>query len=191
VSFKVSDSLGCPARLWNTLYSKKGKNTLKWPYVLLYSDVHDQLPPPPFSECSKILNSVRASNLASSCSERLWLHARTILVAMENYSGWLGELSWLARGVELKQLRTCLAYASSTLRFLFLSFAYASTKRECNAVSTIADESWQYRRGGNLTILTKITTLQKQSSCSQAYGFATITMYSWWQPGEIGCAYRI
>ena len=68
---------------------------------------------PPFSECSKILNSVRVSNLASSCSERLWLHARTILVAIENYSSWLGELSWLARGVELKQLRTCLTYASS------------------------------------------------------------------------------
>ena len=35
------------------------------------------------------------------------------------------------------------------IRFLFLSFAYASTKRECNAVSTIADESWQYRRDIN------------------------------------------
>jgi len=115
---------------------------------------------PPFSECSKILNSVRASNLASNCSERLWLHARTILVAMENYSGWLGELSFL------------------NMRFLFLSFAYASAKREYNAVSAIADEIWQYCRGGNLTILTKITTLQKQGSCSQAYGFATITMYS-------------
>jgi len=28
-------------------------------------------------------------------------------------------------------------------------------------------------------------------SYSQAYGFASITMYSWWQSGEIGCAYRI
>ena len=25
----------------------------------------------------------------------------------------------------------------------------------------------------------------------QAHAFATITMYSWWQPSEIGCAYRI
>jgi hypothetical protein len=25
----------------------------------------------------------------------------------------------------------------------------------------------------------------------QPQPFATITMYSWWQPGEIGCAYRI
>jgi len=51
--------------------------------------------------------------------------------------------------------------------------------------------------GGNLMILIKITTLwkkadrQKQSCCSQAYGFATITMYSWWQLSEIGCEYRI
>ena len=28
-------------------------------------------------------------------------------------------------------------------------------------------------------------------SYSQAYGFALITMYSWWQSGEIGCPYRI
>jgi hypothetical protein len=28
-------------------------------------------------------------------------------------------------------------------------------------------------------------------SYSQAYGFASITMYSWWQLGEIGCPYRI
>jgi len=53
---------------------------------------------PPFSESSKISNSVRASNLAqspptghSNCSERLWLHARAILVALENCSRWPGE----------------------------------------------------------------------------------------------------
>jgi hypothetical protein len=45
-------------------------------------------------------------------------------------------------------------------------------KREYSAVSAITDEIWQYRTGGNLTILTKVTTLQKQGSCSQAYGFA-------------------
>ena len=28
-------------------------------------------------------------------------------------------------------------------------------------------------------------------SYSQAYGFASITMYSWWQSDEIGCVYRI
>src|ERR1700722_15812098 len=27
--------------------------------------------------------------------------------------------------------------------------------------------------------------------CVQAHAFATITMYSWWQPSEIGCAYRM
>ena len=61
-------------------------------------------------------------------------------------------------------------------------------KREYNAVSAIADEIWQYRMGGNLTIFNKdhdtaeegrSQVRQKQSSCSQAYGFATITMYSW------------
>jgi len=33
-------------------------------------------------------------------------------------------------------------------------------------------------------ILMKITTLRDLGSCSQAYSFATITMYSWWQPSE-------
>ena len=142
---------------------------------------------PPFSERSGILNSVRASNFAwlppavhSNCSEwtqgLFWLPWRIILV---------GQGSRIEVTQNLPDVRFL------DIRFLVLSFAYASTKRECNAVSTIADEGWQYRRGGNLTILTKITTLQKQSSCSQACGFATITMYSWWQPGEIGCAYRI
>ena len=53
---------------------------------------------PPFSERSRILNSVRASNLAwlpptvhSNCSERLWLHARTFLVALGNRLSWPGE----------------------------------------------------------------------------------------------------
>ena len=41
------------------------------------------------------------------------------------------------------------------IRFLFLSFAYASAKRECKAVSTIADEIWWYHTGGNLTIFDK------------------------------------
>ena len=59
-------------------------------------------------------------------------HVRQVLscfnsTPLENYSGWPGELSWLARGIELKQLRTCLTCASLTC-FLFLSFAYASAK---------------------------------------------------------------
>jgi hypothetical protein len=47
-----------------------------------YSDVHDQLPPP-FGEHSKILNSVRASNLVavhSNCSKAVCLAARTLLL---------------------------------------------------------------------------------------------------------------
>ena len=67
-------------------------------------------------------------------------------------------------------------------------------KREYNAVSIIIDEIWQYRMGGNLTIFDKdhdSIEADREGSCSQAYGFATITMYSWWQLGEIGCAYRI
>jgi hypothetical protein len=58
-----------------------------------YSDVHDQLPPPPFGEGSKILNSVRASNLAwlpptvhSNCSEAVCLAARTLLLQCREVS---------------------------------------------------------------------------------------------------------
>ena len=89
---------------------------------------------PPFGECSKILHSVRASNLAwlplavhSDYSERMCLYARTILVALENDSGWLGELSWLARGIpaELNWSNSELAWRTSRLSPFF---AYASTK---------------------------------------------------------------
>jgi hypothetical protein len=60
-------------------------------------------------------------------------------------------------------------------------------KREYNAAFAIVDEIWQYRTGGNPTIFDKdygtveegrSQVRQKQGSCSQAYGFATITMYS-------------
>ena len=67
---------------------------------------------------------------------------------MENYSGWLGELSWLARG-EVTQNLPDVRFVD--ICFLFLSFAYISAKREYNADSAIADKIWQYRRGGNLT----------------------------------------
>ena len=120
------------------------------------------------------------------------------MATRKDHFGCHGELFWLARGTVLVGQGSRIEATQNLpnvrfldIRFLFLSFAYASAKREYNAVSAIADEVWQYRRGGNPTILTKITALQKQSSCSQAYGFATITMYSWWQPSEIGCAYRI
>ena len=115
----------------------------------LYIVVVRLLPPPhvqlcarpassPFGERSKISNSLRASDLAwlpptvhGNCSEWLWLHAKTILVALENYSGWLGELSWLARGVELNL---------PDVRFPLLPTPLP--KREYNAISTIADEIW-------------------------------------------------
>jgi len=121
----------------------------------------------------------------------------------KDHFGCHGELFWLARGTVLvgqgSQIEATqnlpdvrfLDIRFLDIRFLSLPFAYASAKREYNALSAITDEIWQYRRGGNLTILTKITTLQKQGSCSQAYGFATITIYSWGQPSEAGYAYRI
>ena len=55
--------------------------------------MHDQLPPPLFGESSKILNSVRASNLAwlpptvqSNCSEAVCLAARTLLLQCREVS---------------------------------------------------------------------------------------------------------
>ena len=142
---------------------------------------------PPFGESSKISNSLRASDLAwlpptldSNCSERLWLHARTILVALENYSGWPGELSWLARGVVMKQLRTCLTYASLT---------YTSSLPMPPLFPQLPMKFGNIVRVETSRYLTKITTLRRKAgSCSQAYGFTTITMYNWWQPSEIGCA---
>jgi len=49
------------------------------------------------------------------------------------------------------------------------------------------DGIWQYRTGGNLTIFDKDSDTAEKGrslsacSCSQAYSFATITMYSWWR----------
>ena len=152
---------------------------------------------PPFGEGSKILNSVRASNLAqspptrhSNCSEWLWLHARTILVALENYSGWLGESN--QNNSELATYAS-LTYASSTYASSFSLFCLPPPKY--NAASAIADKIWLYCTGRNLMIFNKdhdtAEEADREGSCSQAYGFATIAMYSWWQPSEIGCAYRI
>jgi hypothetical protein len=111
------------------------------------------------------------------------------LVALENYSGWPGESNWS----KSEELRTCMTYA------VFLSFLpMIPPEREYNTISAIADEIWQYRTGGNLTIFNKDHDTAEEGrsrtalgSCSQAYGFATITMYSRWQPSEIGCAYRM
>jgi len=63
-------------------------------------------------------------------SERLWLHAKTILVALENYSGWLGELN--RSNSEL----TCFPQRTLPLSL----FCMPPLKRKFNAVSAIADE---------------------------------------------------
>ena len=92
----------------------------------------------------------------SNCSKRLWLHARAVLVTLENYSGWPGELSWLARGVELNL---------PDVRFLFLPLLPTPLpKRGYNAVSAVADEVWQYRTGGNLTIFDRDHDAMKDRS---------------------------
>jgi len=81
------------------------------------------------------------------------------------------------------------------IRFLFLSLlTMPPLKREYNTVSAIADEIWQYRTGGNLTIFDKdYDTVEEGRSrtaevLAAKHTFATITIYSWWQLGEIGCA---
>jgi hypothetical protein len=64
--------------------------------------------PPSFSERCEISNSVRVSSLACNWSERLWLRARTFLVALEIRLGCHGDLPWLVGGIKLK------TYASSS-----------------------------------------------------------------------------
>src|ERR1700679_100561 len=81
------------------------------------------------------------------------------------------------------------------VRFLFspltTPLVVAAKTRIQRCLCRDVDEIWQCRTGKNLTTFDKDhgtaeEGLQKQSSCSQAYGFATITTYSRWQPGEIG-----
>ena len=106
---------------------------------------------PPFSERSEFGTRIFAwlpPAVHSNCSERLWLHARTLLVALENRVGWPGD--------QIKDVR-----------FLFSPFLPTPPlwpqKREYNAVSAIADEIWQYRTGGNLTMFDKDQTLQRKA----------------------------
>ena len=130
--------------------------------------------PSPFSERSKILYSVHASNLAwspptvhSNRSERPWLHTRTFLVAPENRVSWPGESYWI-RTLPLFPLTTP---ANTTLPLqrgrwnLAISYGWEP------------HDIWQRSRrcGG-----ARSQVRREQSSCSQAYGFATIT-------SEIGC----
>ena len=93
------------------------------------------------------------------------------MAALRNRLGWPGESN-----------------SSEDVRFLFSPLTMPPLwppKREYNAVSAIAGEIWQYRTGGNLTIFDKDHDTAEEGrsrtasgSCSQAYGFATITVYS-------------
>ena len=85
---------------------------------------------------------------ACACTQGpFWLPWRIILVGQGNCLVGQGNSS----GVELKQFR-----ALPDVRFLFLPFLPTPPpKREYNAVSAVADEVWQYRTGGNLTIFSK------------------------------------
>jgi hypothetical protein len=61
-----------------------------------YSQLHDQLHPVrrelrDFKFGTRIQFRLIATNVGGSYSERLWLHARTSLVAVENPLGWPGE----------------------------------------------------------------------------------------------------
>jgi hypothetical protein len=120
---------------------------------------------PPFGEGSKISNSLRASDLAwlpptvhGNCSEWLWLHARAILVALENYSGWLGESN--QSNLELATYAS-LIYAS--LFSLLCLCLYQSTNTTLSLQLPI--------KFGNIVpvetprYLTKITTLQRKADC--------------------------
>ena len=76
------------------------------------------------------------------------------MATRKDHFGCHGELFWLARGTVLVGQGSRIEATQNLpdvrfldIRFLFLSFAYASAKRECNAVSTIADESWQISWG--------------------------------------------
>ena len=120
---------------------------------------------PPFSERSKISNSVRASNLAwlppavhSNYSERLWLHAWTFLVALENRA-------LVGQENQIEDIR--FLFSPSTTPPLW------PPKREYNAVS--AERSMKFDnivRVETLRYLTKITALRRKAdregSCSQA-----------------------
>src|SRR6266702_6495241 len=48
-----------------------------------------------------------------------------------------------------------------------LSLLLVPYQRKYNVASAIAGEIWQYCTGGNLTILTKVTTLLRKADCEQ------------------------
>ena len=86
----------------------------------------------------------------------------------------------MANGVELKYSYVLVVHIAVTqnspdvrfldIRFLFLSLLpISSPKHEYNAASTIVNETWQYRMGGDLTIFNKdydTTEADREGSCS-------------------------
>ena len=106
------------------------------------------------------------------------------LRARKDLFGCPGDSPWLARRIKLKTYASFLS--PLTMPPLW------PPKREYNAVSAVTDEIWQYRTVETSRYLIKITILWRKAdrksarskvlvakhTCSQAYGFATITMYS-------------
>ena len=82
------------------------------------------------------------------------------MAAHKDRFGCLGELSWLVRGVELKQFRTCLTYAS------FFSFFCPRLRKNANTTQS----SMKF---GNIVLvetsryLIKIMTLRKKADRKQ------------------------
>jgi hypothetical protein len=112
-------------------------------------------------EGSKILNSLRASDLAwlpptvhSNCSERLWLRARTFLVAIGNRLGWLGESH---------RSNSELAWRTLPRHTLPLSLFYLYLRQNANTTLSLQLPM----KFGNIVrvetsrYLTKITTLRR------------------------------
>ena len=151
---------------------------------LTYSFVHDQLPPPlwrapkfqiryahPISLGCHQLYIIIVANSCGYTQRLFWLPWRIILVGQGK--------SWLARGIELKQLRMltlslfcpCLCQNANTMLSLQLPMKFGNI---------VWVETSRY--------LTKITTLRRKADREGSCSFATITMCSWWQPSEVGCA---
>ena len=110
---------------------------------------------PPLSECSKILNSVRASDLA--------LIATSCTVIVANGCGYTQGLFWLPWRIILVGQENQIEATQNLPDVCFLDirslFCLYLCQRKYNAVSAIAGEIWRYRTGGNPMILTKIMTL--------------------------------
>ena len=137
---------------------------------------------PPFGEIQ-----IRYAHLISPGCHQLYV------VIVANGCGYMQGPFWLPWRIALVGQENQI----EDVRFLFSPLTtppvVAAKTRIQRCLCRYADEIWQCCTGRNLTTFDKDhgiveEGLQKQSSCSQAYGFATITTYSWWQPGEIGCA---